>query len=276
MPADPKPARRPAAAAIVLWATLLWATVLGATLLGTTPAKADDAPPAPDEPTLDNAALYQDCMARARLEPEEALMIADAWALAGGGDAAEHCTATALFARGDYGEAARRLDALAERVRDVQPQLAADLLAQASTAYRLSEQEEGALSALDRAIAIRPDDGPMLLERARLLGRQGDFAAALADLDRAQPLLADDPDVYLLRAAARRRLGALDLARGDVEMGLSLDPGNPELLLERGNIRRLHRDPEGARADWTAVIAAAPGSEAARAAEANLQRLGQP
>lgn len=261
MPSRPKPDRLPRVAAALMVASL---------------ASAAGSAPASGQTALDHAALYQDCMARARLEPEEALMVADAWALAGGGDAADHCSATALFTLGRYDDAAARLEDLAARVQDAQPALAADILSQAATAYRLLQRDVAALAVLDRAVALAPDDGGLLLERAKLRGRQGDFADALADLDRAQPLLPDDPEVYLLRAAARRRLGALELALGDVEAGLALDPGSPELLLERGNIRRLRRDPEGARADWAAVIAAAPGSAAAHAAEVNLQRLAGP
>lgn len=224
-------------------------------------------------PALDPEALYERCMGLARQAPEEAVAIADAWALAGGGNPAEHCMATALFTLGDYAASAGRLDRLAARVEPSQPDLAVELLLQASTAYGLSGQDGDAVATLDRAIVLRPDDGQLLLERARLLGQRGEFPAALADLDRAQELMPQNPDVYLLRAAARRRLGAFDLALSDVETGLSLDPGSPDLLLERGNIRRLLRDPEGARADWRSVIDAAPGSAAARAAETNLSRL---
>ena len=240
-------------------------------------ALAVPAGPAAAQPAvqLDQAEFYEQCMALARETPQEAVSIADAWALAGGGNPAEHCMATALFTLGDYAASAGRLDRLAARLAPSQPDLADDLMLQASTAYGLSGQDGAAVASLDRAIALRPDDGLLLMERARLLGQRDEFSAALTDLDRAQSLLPQNPDVYLLRAAARRRLGAFDLALADIETALSLDPGSPDLLLERGNIRRLQRDPEGARADWNAVIAAAPGTPAARAAEANLNRLSQ-
>jgi predicted Zn-dependent protease len=88
------------------------------------------------------------------------------------------------------------------------------LLAEAGRGGR--RDETAALEALNRALASAPRDGPSLLEKGRILLRQGDIAAASVNLEAA--LRESGPSVEGLAALAeaRRRQGkpdAMQLAR---------------------------------------------------------------
>ena len=76
---------------------------------------------------------YGACMRLARVSPTEGFETALAWSDAGGGGAAEHCAAVALFSMGQYAEAAIRFEDLAEELR-ANTSLRAELLAQAGQA----------------------------------------------------------------------------------------------------------------------------------------------
>jgi tetratricopeptide (TPR) repeat protein len=232
------------------------------------------APPAPGQrlPAVE-ADLYERCMALARSEPEAARETARRWRLDGGGHPADHCEAVALLGLGQEAEAARRLEALADRMRASPPELRAAVLGHAGQAWLLAGEAARAHEVLSQALALRPDDLDLRTDRAAAAGALGRPADALSDLDR---VLAQQPnrvDALTFRASARRAMRQLEPALADVERALALAPDAPDALLERGNIRRLAGDTEGARQDWQRVIRLAPGTEASAAAATNLARL---
>jgi tetratricopeptide (TPR) repeat protein len=95
----------------------------------------------------------------------------------------------------------------------------AALLAAASPAFG-HEGPHTEVAVLDAALAARPGDVELLLQRAALLRREGHLAAALADL----------------------------------AVVAHLAPANREMLLERGLTRAASGDAAGAEADLTRVI----------------------
>lgn len=230
-------------------------------------------PAAADEETDRQAARrYVACMALAETAPGEAFDEAIGWRDLGGGDAASHCQAKALFYLQQYGEAARRFEALAQAVKSG-PKFKAELLAQAAQGWMQDNNPERADDVLTAAVGLNPEDPDLWIDRG--LARAGfrSYRPAIADFTRALELDPDLTEAYTFRAAAHRYLEEPDAAATDIDRALALDSLNPDALLERGILRRLKGDAAGARADWLLVIEVAPGTAAATNAQGNLQAL---
>ena len=65
------------------------------------------------EESPDHLRKYNECMNLARAEPLKALPPAEKWHAQGGGLAARHCVATAMFGAGRYTQAAAQFEAIA-------------------------------------------------------------------------------------------------------------------------------------------------------------------
>jgi len=216
----------------------------------------------------------------ARGTPREGFGAAVAWEGLGGGEAARHCAAVALFEMGEYVEAAERLEALAKEGRQPLP-LLLDLLAQAGAGWLQAGRPGRAEAVLGTAIGLadRPGDGVpgalpgLLIDRATALSDLGRDLEAIRDLDRALHLRPGDPDALALRASARRRTGSLDAALVDAREALARAPEHPGALLELGNISRMTGAVDAARAAWMRVLAVVPDGPEAAAARDNLARL---
>ncbi|MQX36570.1 tetratricopeptide repeat protein [Roseospira navarrensis] len=231
-------------------------------------------------PVEDPQAAYARCMEMTRDRPRDAFGAAVAWEGLGGGEAARHCAAVALFALGEYAEAAARLEILAEESRQPLP-LRLEVLAQAGAGWLRAGRPGRAEAALGTAIRLAetPVEGvpsalpDLLIDRATARADQGRDSAAADDLDRALSLRPNDAEALALRASTLRRLGALAAARADAEAALARDPTHPGALLERGNIHRLAGEASAARAAWMRLLETAPDSPEAAAARENLARL---
>ncbi len=220
----------------------------------------------------DGRRQYDACMALARDKPEQGFDRAIAWRGLGGGDAAEHCAATALIGLGQYPDAAARLEALAAKSKQG-PGIKAGLLAHAARAWLLGGKSQRAEGVLTAALKMTPEDAALLVDRAEAKAGQKNYPGAVDDLTEA--IRRDDrrADAYVFRATAYRFLDKLALAEVDAEKALVLEPGHVEGLLERGILRRLKGDDAGARQDWLAVLRLAPKGAAADAARANLEAM---
>lgn len=224
------------------------------------------------------AARYDSCLAQTRTAPSAAFEAALAWESEGGGAPARHCTALALIALGEYGEAAMRLGALAEEPGAGDAAMRAQILSQAGNAWLLEGQPERAVADFTRALTLAPNDADLLIDRARAYAMAQSWPAAEQDLSQALAQMPGRADAYLYRASARRMQEKIAAARADVEAALGLIPAaDPALrasaLLERGNLRRLTGDDAGARQDWLEVLRLAPEGPAAKPARDNLERL---
>lgn len=220
-----------------------------------------------------DALSYQDCIALVRQNAEQAFTQAQIWEGTGGGMAARHCAALALFELRHYGDAADRLEKLLPEVERQAPHLLTDVLAQAANAWLLEGQAPRARDLLDIAVKSRPDSVELRLDRAQVLADLGAYPEALADLSHALALDPARDDAYAYRAAARRLTGDLAGAREDVETALAINARSPEALLERGLLRRASGDLRGARADFIAVRLLAPDTAAAEAAGKQIEEL---
>ncbi len=233
-------------------------------------AQGPRANPAPTAPAPQG---YDRCLALARSNPTQAYSDANAWHENGGGFPAQHCAAVALVGMKKYPEAAAQLEALSGSMMQAEPSLRAEALEQAGQAWLLANKPNEAKSDFDAALAFKPKDPELLVDRAEAYALGGKLFEAVDDLNLVIDGAPKRTDALIYRASAYRQLGSLDLARDDVDRALSINPDAPAGLLERGNIRRLQGDDAGAKADWQRIVALVPNSGEAAAAKDNLDRL---
>lgn len=215
-------------------------------------------------PALAEDMTYSDCVAMVDRSPKTAEQRAAAWQTHGGGGAAMHCHALALYALNRYDEAARVLDALG-RNRDVPENDRASLFDQAGSAWLLADKPKEAVQSFSAALANKPNDLSILADRARAKGLLKDWKGADADLSAA--LLQDQnrADLLVLRASARWALGRKADAASDVVRSLEVYPDYPPALVERGRMKYSAGDLAGARRDWQKAASTGQGQTAADA-----------
>jgi tetratricopeptide (TPR) repeat protein len=228
---------------LALLAGLLAAPVLAA------PPKAD--------PPVGGEQQYDSCMQLARNNPRQAFATANAWYDNGGGAAAQHCAAVALFNSGDYVEAANRLEHLANDGLTVRRDLRAGLYAQAGQAWLRASLIDQALRAQSNALTLEPDNVEYLIDRSVTLAGIGRLDDAIADLGRALKVNPRKYEALTLRATAYRLQAKTAQAASDVDQAIRLAPDYPEAYLERGIQRRLRSD-AGARDDFIKVLRLVP------------------
>ena len=221
---------------------------------------------------INPAREYRECLDTAKKRPEQGFERAIGWAGLGGGAPASHCAAVALIELGQFEEAARRLEKLAEEVEQT-AEFKASLLGQAGQALLLADKPEDADRLLTAAIELNAADASLWVDRARAVAARGGFGNAIRDLDRAHELNPRDADTLAFRASAFRQLDRFKDAAQDLAAALERDPNHPEGLLERGILARLGDDKPAARQDWLRVIEVAPDSPAARMAQRNLEKM---
>lgn len=217
---------------------------------------------------------YQQCMRLVSADPDQAFEYSLAWSDRGGDFPARHCQAAALFALGEFGEAAARLEKLATDMDGRAPADAvADLLGHAGVAWQQAGELERANAAQTSALGIAPHKTEIRIDRAMTLAQAQNWWEAIDDLNL---VLEDEPEnvtARVLRGSAYRQVDALDLALEDLNRALSKSPDDPEGLLERGIVHRLKGNIDGARADWLNVLRLHEGRPAADMAKRNLELL---
>ncbi len=250
-------------------ARVVWSIgVIGAVVLLATVGPSES-----DAAGLGETREYGACMRLARVSPTEGFETALAWSDAGGGGgAAKHCAAVALFSMGQYAEAAIRLEDLAEELR-ANTSLRAELLAQAGQAWHQAGEIDRAYTTHSLALETAPSDANIRIDRAMVLAERGQYELAIEDLDAALAANPSTVQALILRASAYRHIDRLHEALNDAVRAIELSPNHPEAYLERGNIRRLLNDVEGARQDWLALLTRFEGTPAADAAQRNLEKL---
>lgn len=214
---------------------------------------------------------YDQCIELAMREPEVGFERAMAWRDLGGGIAARHCVAVALYGLGHFGESALRLERLVQENADAG--LRISLLGQAGNAWLMAGEIERANAALTAGLELAPNNLDLLIDRSLVLAAAENYWETVDDLNRALDIDPDNSDALIFRASAYRYLDSLDLAADDVNRALQLNGDHVAAYLERGNIRRLRGDNSGARDDWLQTIKLAPDSPAADAARRNLEKM---
>ena len=221
------------------------------------------------------SARYQSCVALTKSDANSAYEQALAWHSGGGGAAAEHCGALALVQLGRYGEAAPKLDALAQE-RALAPGARAQLFDQAGNIWLLAEDAVRAELSFSNALGLAPGDIDTLADRARARAMRKNWSGADADLSAALARDGDRADLLVLRASARHAMGRKSDARADIDEALDIFPGYGDALVERGAMKFEDGNTAGARADWQLVVKSAPRSRAAALAGEYLSQLDAP
>jgi tetratricopeptide (TPR) repeat protein len=215
-------------------------------------------------PALAQEITYPECTAMVDRDPKMAEQQAAKWQTHGGGGAAMHCHALALYALKRYDEAARVLDALG-RNRDVPDSERADLFDQAGEAWLLAGRANEAVTSFSAALAEKPNDLSLLTDRARARGLAKDWRGADADLSAALVQDQNRADLLVLRASARWALDRKADSATDIVRALEVYPDYPPALLERGKLKYSAGDTAGARKDWQKAAASGRGETAAEA-----------
>jgi regulator of sirC expression with transglutaminase-like and TPR domain len=216
---------------------------------------------------------YQACVAAVNVKADDAFEKALAWRDHGGGLPAEHCAALALLSLDEPGEAASRLNALAQRKDAGTAAERSALLAQSGNAWLLANQVENAEAALSAALKLTPRDAELWTDRARARAARQDWANAETDLNTALTYNKTRPEIYVLRASARAAQSNKAGYKADIDAALALDPTFPDALVERGAMKMEAGDNAGARADFVQVLVRAPDSAAADTVRKRIEAL---
>lgn len=233
-------------------------------------------PPAAAQSTFaQHNADYTECIILAGKDPDAAIARAQTWWQSGANQAARQCLGYALVQKEQYVQAGKIFEDLAADAKGEIAALKGELYGQAGQAYYLAGLQERAIEAFDRAIALRPGDADLLIDRAVARDEAGLFFEAIDDLNAAIEIQANRPEAWLYRAAAYRHIGSLDLALEDANRAVALSQRSPEALLERAHIKELRKDIAGARVDLQSLVKLAPKSIQGIEAAKRLKTLGQ-
>ena len=228
-----------------------------------------------DDTSLGGQNRYDNCLLLIRTAPLNALNAATDWEKTGnGGGSAIHCESVALVALRRYGEAGAKLDSLAKATPGSADRAA--LYDQAGNAWLLARRADKAQASFSAAIAFKPRDADLYLDRARAFALKPDWISADNDLSAALSISPNRADILVLRASARHAQGKKADARADIDKALKVSPGNADALEMRGDLKMEAGDQAGAKADWQTVVAQSPRSAAASTARDRLATLSQP
>lgn len=224
------------------------------------------------EESPDHLRRYSECMNLARNDALKALPAAEKWHAQGGGFAARHCVATAMFGVSRYLQAAAQFEAIARDMGKDRPGLRAELWAQAGQAFMEAGAADKAAEAQSRALELKNNDADLWVDRGLSYAAMLAWPRAISDFDRALGLRSDDVEILVLRAAAWRNAGNPARALDDASRALRIAPDHSEALLERGFANLARGDRSRASSDFSMVLRLVPpGSSAARRAESGLR-----
>jgi tetratricopeptide (TPR) repeat protein len=142
-----------------------------------------------------------------------------------------------LFARGSDLD---RADALLVRALENHLPEGTKLVIGRAIGYQRSGQPQRALTLVDAALAVQPNEPELLLFRGRYRVDAGDCAAAAADFERAERLAPDGAAAYASEGIAQMCAGNESAARRAFTRSLALDPNQPKV---REFLRSLGRTP---------------------------------
>ena len=224
-------------------------------------------------PKSTEAREYAACMAIARSNPKAAHESALAWRKKGGGDAAIHCVSIALLGLGQYSQAARMMEELADQPNSKRPNLRAGLYGQSANAWNIAGRPQTAARLLTKAIKLQPANLDLLIDRSIAHAGLGEYWKSLDDLNLVVEKAPDNVDALIFRASAWRKVGTPELAEQDITTALALKPDDPDGLLERGLIRKAQGKIAAARQDWLRVLEISVKGPLTEAAQRNLETI---
>ena len=241
---------------------------------------AAQAAPQADAATAAEAAAetrYRACAALVRTNAEQALSVAGAWRVEGGGFHARQCLGLAYVGLERWQQAAEVYQDAARDADAGRDPRGADLWVQSGNAWIAAGEPTRAVQAFDSALATEHLSselrGEAHLDRARALVALDNAAGARTDLDRALELVPADPMAWYLSAELARRAGDLTRARVDIARAMELAPDHPGIALLAGTLAGLAGDMTEAERLYRRVAEGAPDTDAGRQASASLATL---
>lgn len=222
---------------------------------------------------LPETEAYRACIAQTQQNAEAGFEAAIAWRDEGGGPPALHCVALALFGLGQMGEAAKRLEELADAMPEASDAERASVLGQAGTVWLQLRDLDRAHEILSKSIALDGRSPELWIDRGEALARAGEYWDAIDDFSAAIDRAPGHIDALIFRAAAYRLLDIDDLARDDIDRVLDFAPEQPDALVELGALHAKAGAFDDARAVWLEVLSITPDSAAGRAAQAGLEQM---
>ncbi|MDA7568976.1 tetratricopeptide repeat protein [Emcibacteraceae bacterium] len=230
---------------------------------------------------------YQACIASISEENSNAVITAKKWYVEGGGAAAQHCEAMALYDQNRFEEAAGLLEIIADKVSrgdgigvfaiKNKTLLSAQLRYLAGNAWRANNKLERAFTIYTTAL-LSLDDHPVFkydfyIERGTVQIDREDFQSALDDFSYALELDEERIEAFLYRAETYRKMNEHLKARLDLNQGLSIKPNQPDLLFESGINYRMLREDMKAKKEWQKLIDKFPDSDWQKLAEDNMKLI---
>jgi len=222
--------------------------------------------------SIDHATQYDACMKLVYSHPADAFDAALAWQGVGGGEASEHCIASALIQLRSYKIGAIRLEELADKSRRPK-EFKAKLLAQAGQGWFLANDFDRARAVLTKAIELDDTQADFYVDRAQVRAALQAYVDAIEDLDHALILNDIHVDALVFRGSLNRQLEKFEDAWADISLAVALEPGHQEALLERGMLYRIKGEDDAARESWLDCIVQSPNSATAELARLNLERM---
>ncbi len=159
----------------------------------------------------------------------------------GGAPRARHCEAMALFALGHEGEAANRLDALADGRDGGSDKMRANFRAEAADFWLIEGEPDRAFASATAGLDHAPELPALRIARARALVMKDDAKRAEEELNEVIKATPDHAEALRYRADTRLRQGRLVAAKADAESALNADPQSVETALLRGRINEAIR-----------------------------------
>ena len=193
------------------------------------------------ETTNAGARRHKACLARiaqdSALAHEEAMI----WQSEGGGRRARHCVAMALFALGHEGEAAYRLEKLAQSPDGGSDILRIGYYVQAADMWLQAGAPQKAIDAGLMGLEIDISNIDLRIARARGFGALEQWADAQRELTTALIHAPNEPRVLRYRADTYLRQAKLRLAKADIDKSVQLNVKDIDSLLLRGRINEAIR-----------------------------------
>jgi tetratricopeptide (TPR) repeat protein len=194
--------------------------------------------------------------------------------------AANHCLGLAATELGLWTDAETAFTAARDETPGEELRARARFGAMAGNAALAGGNLTGALPLLRaaqvdaEAAASAPLQVIAAIDLARALVALGRGEEALTALDTATTLAPQESDGWLLKATLLRRLDRLGDAQAAIEQAVALSPQDGDIGLEAGVIAILGGREDAARASWQSVVDIQPDSLAAETARGYLAQIG--
>lgn len=128
------------------------------------------------------------------------------------------------------------------------------------TSYSLLRNRDldGALAALDKAIALKPDYAQAYAQRARLRTMKGQIDTALVDFDKALQIDSEMTEVYVSRARIRMMRSDMRGALSDLDNAIVRGHRSDDVYSSRAQLRMMTQDIQGAISDLNTAVSMNP------------------